>query len=156
MSMHYWRKKVSETASIGEAKVARLTAHYNAWLSWSIYEHTIQETIGYGTMQQMSYSYAFIGKASSLTMLRSIDQWERIARSDESFIIHHIDGCFRVYYLPDKQLACGRTYHESCRLCEHHCGPVEFLFFLTGNGVFQQNQHSMLQSSNCAEVVPKT
>ncbi|GBM68248.1 hypothetical protein AVEN_268726-1 [Araneus ventricosus] len=66
-----------------------------------------------GTVQQTSHSCASVDQASSSstpTLGRehrdwTMDEWKRVARSDESrFLIHHVDSRVRVRRLPGEQL----------------------------------------------------
>ncbi|GBN26526.1 hypothetical protein AVEN_236015-1 [Araneus ventricosus] len=75
--------------------------------------HSSADTVGYGTVQQMTHSFASIGKATSSatptvgpgTSRLTMDEWKRVAWSDESrFLINDVEDRVRVRRLPGEQL----------------------------------------------------
>ncbi|GFV44217.1 transposase domain containing protein [Trichonephila clavipes] len=88
--------------------VAQLTAQYNAGPSRILSEHTVQRTCS-----KRPTRVPLLTKRHRQLRLRwarehhywSMDQWERVAWSDESwFVIHHADGRNRIRRLPGEQL----------------------------------------------------
>ncbi|GFW70851.1 transposable element Tcb1 transposase [Trichonephila clavipes] len=82
--------------------VAQLTAQYNAGPSRIVLEHTVQWTLlDMGLRSKCPTRVPLLTKRHRQQRMRwarehrdwSMDQWERIAWSDESrFVIHHADG----------------------------------------------------------------
>ncbi|GFU71879.1 transposable element Tcb1 transposase [Trichonephila clavipes] len=86
--------------------VAQLTAQYDAGPSRIVLEHTVQWTLlDMGLRSKRPTRVPLLTKRHRQQHLRwarehrdwSMDQWERVAWSDESrFVIHHADGHIRI------------------------------------------------------------
>lgn len=94
--------------------VAQLTAQYNAGPSGNVSEHTVQRTLlDMGLRSKRPTRVPLLTKRHRQLRLRwarehrdwSMDQWERVAWSDESrFVLHDADGRVRIRRLPGEQL----------------------------------------------------
>ncbi|GBM96662.1 hypothetical protein AVEN_29480-1 [Araneus ventricosus] len=94
--------------------VDQLTAQYNADPSASVSEHTVQRTLlDMGLCSRRPTRVPLLTKRHRQLRLQwarkhrdwAMDEWKKVVWSDESrFIIHHVDGRFRVRRLPDEQL----------------------------------------------------
>ncbi|GFT10568.1 transposable element Tc1 transposase [Trichonephila clavipes] len=97
------------------------------------------DTVGYGATQQTSHSCALLTKRHRQLRLRwarehhdwSMDQWERVAWSDESrFVIHHADGRIRIRRLSDEQL------FPKCTVSHTQAGGVSITLWGTFSWTF--------------------
>ncbi|GBL69833.1 hypothetical protein AVEN_184270-1, partial [Araneus ventricosus] len=116
--MRHQRKRTSETVPLGKAKSAPDSGSADSPIQCRSKRkcfgtHSSADTVGYGTVQQTSHSCASIDQESSSTTPTvgpgtsrlSMDEWKRVAWSDESrFFIHHVDGRVRVRRLSSEQL----------------------------------------------------
>ncbi|KFM65621.1 Transposable element Tcb1 transposase, partial [Stegodyphus mimosarum] len=94
--------------------MAQLTAEYIAGPSRKVWEHTVQQTLlDMGLRSKGPTRVPLLTKRHRQLCLRwarehrdwSMDQWERVAWSDESrFVNHHVDGRVRIRRLPGEQL----------------------------------------------------
>ncbi|GFV93478.1 transposase domain containing protein [Trichonephila clavipes] len=94
--------------------VAQLTAQCNAGPSKTVSEHTVLRTLlDMGLRSKRPTRVPLLTKRHSQLRLDwarehhdwSMDQWERVAWSDESwFVIHPADGRIRIRRLPGEQL----------------------------------------------------
>ncbi|GFW86552.1 transposable element Tcb2 transposase [Trichonephila clavipes] len=94
--------------------VVQLTAQYNAGLSRTVPEHTVQRTLlDMGLRSKRPTPVPLLTKRHRQLRLRwarehhdwSMDQWEKVAWSDESrFVIHPADGRIRIRRLRGEQL----------------------------------------------------
>ncbi|GFU60120.1 transposable element Tc1 transposase [Trichonephila clavipes] len=94
--------------------VAQLTAQYNARPSRIVLKHTVQRTLlDMGLRSKRPTRVSLLTKRHRQLRLHlarehrdwSMDQWERVAWSDESrFVIHDADGLIRIRCLPGEQL----------------------------------------------------
>jgi len=107
--------------------VAQLTAQYNARPSRIVSEHTVQRTLlDMGLRRKCPSRVPLMTKRHRQLCLRwvrehrhwSMDQWERVAWLDElRLVIHHADGCVRIFCLPGKQLLPQCTVGQWWRYC---------------------------------------
>ncbi|GBM66903.1 Transposable element Tc1 transposase [Araneus ventricosus] len=128
-SMRHQRKRTSEAVPLGKAKWApdsvQLTAQYNAGPSASVSEHTVQRTLlDMGLCSRRPTRVPLLTKRHRQLRLQwarehrdwIMDEWKRVAWSDESrFLIHH-DGRVRVRHLTGEQLlpSCTAGHIQAC------------------------------------------